>query len=250
MIDPVAVKTVDLVKAFSRGIRVVDGVSLTINRGELFCLAGANGAGKTTLIKILCSLILPTSGEIFINGHNVVQDSEKARFSMGLVTGDERSFYWRLTGRQNMEFFASLYNMPSREAGKRIEELFNFLHIDDPDKRFQEYASGIKQRISIARSLLNNPDILFIDEVTKGLDPTSAGELRKFIKEDLVKKHGKTVFFSTHNLYEIEDLADRAGFIVKGRIAAIGTLGELRTMIGDQQATVERLYDYFINRKA
>ena len=249
MTDPIAIKTIALTKAFSRNRNVIDGVNLSINKGELFCLVGANGAGKTTLIKILCNLILPTSGEIFINGCNILHDSEKARESIGLVTGDERSFYWRLTGRQNMEFFAALYNLPSSAGRTKIKELFNLLDINEPDKTFQEYPSGIKQRLSIARALLNDPNILFMDELTKSLDPISAKDLRKFIKDTLVKKQHKTVFFSTHQLYEAEELADRIAFMSKGRIVKVGKFNELKKILNMQDATIDQIYDYFINKK-
>lgn len=249
MVNSIAVKTQGLIKEFKRNKRVLDGIDLSINKGELFCLVGANGAGKTTLIKILCNLILPTAGEVFIDGHNIVRDSEKARSSIGLVTGDERSFYWRLTGRQNMEFFAALYSLSPKAVRARIKELFELLDIEEPDKKFQEYPSGIKQRLSIARTLLNDPAIIFMDELTKSLDPTSAQALRKFIKEILVKKQGKTVFFSTHQLYEAEELADCIAFMSKGKIVGIGALNELKKIVGREDVTIEKIYDYFINRK-
>ena len=132
MNNTIVIKTENLTKEFGKNRRVVQGINLSITKGELFCLVGPNGAGKTTLIKMLCDLILPASGEIIIDG------------SVGLVTGDERSFYWRLTGRQNMEFFATLYGLSSQASEKRIRELFSILRIDEPNKRFQEYASGVK----------------------------------------------------------------------------------------------------------
>ena len=249
MVNSQAIRVENLSKEFIKNKKTIDCVNLSIDKGELFCLVGANGAGKTTLIKILCGLILPTSGNVFINGFDVTRDSERSRASIGLVTGDERSFYWRLTGRQNIEFFATLYNLSPTEASKKIVELFDLLDIEEPDKRFQEYPTGIKQKLSIARALLNNPDILFIDELTKSLDPSSAKDLRRFIKKTLVGKHKKTVFFSTHHLHEIEELADRATFITKGRLTAVGTLNELREKTGNHDASIEEVYEYFVCRK-
>lgn len=249
MVDSTAIKTFSLSKEFVRNRRVVDKINLSVNKGELFCLVGANGAGKSTLIKLLCNLILPTSGEIFINGYDMLHDSKKACSCIGLVTGDERSFYWRLTGRENMEFFAALYNLSTVAARKKINGLFEMLHIEEPDKRFQEYPSGVKQRLSIARSLLDDPDILFIDELTKNLDPLSARDLRRFIKETLVGRQGKTIFFSTHQLYEVEELADRIAFMVDGRIIAVGTLDELKALTGTQDVTIDGIYSYFINKR-
>jgi len=249
MTNSIAIKTIGLTKEFVRNKRVIDDVNLNIKKGELFCLIGSNGAGKTTLIKILCNLILPTKGDIFINGCNVLHEPEKVRSFIGLVTGDERSFYWRLTGRQNMEFFAALYNLSSEVKDVRIKELFKVLDIKEPDKVFQEYSSGIKQKLSIARALLNDPAVLFMDELTKNLDPTSANDLRSFIKEKLIGNHNKTVVFSTHHLQEVEYLADRIAFMVKGRIVATGTIEELRGIIGRRDATIEQIYNYFIDKK-
>ena len=245
----VAIKTAGLTKEFALNKKVLNGIDLEVKKGELYCLVGANGAGKTTLIKLLCNLILPTAGEIFINGYNMLQDSEKARSSIGLVTGDERSFYWRLTGRQNLEFFAALYNLSHRMIKKKTQELFGLLAIEEPDKVFQEYSSGVKQRLSIARALLNNPEVLFMDELTKNLDPKSAEDLRLFIKNTLVKNDGKTVFFSTHQLYEVEKLAGRVAFVSKGKIVTEGPPGELKKNSGNENATIEQLYDYFITKR-
>lgn len=249
MKNVIVIKTKGLTKRFGKNKNVIRSVDLEVRAGELFCMVGANGAGKTTLIKMLCNLILPTSGEVFINGHDMLIDPDAARSSIGLVTGDERSFYWRLTGRQNLDFFATLYNLKPLARNKRIEELLKILHIEEPDKRFQEYPSGIKQRLSIARALLNDPAVLFMDELTKNLDPTSARSLRIFIKESLVNKQGKTVFFSTHQLYEVEELADRVAFMVKGQIVAIGTLKELRDAAGIPGANIEQVYSYFVGEK-
>ncbi|MCG2711281.1 MAG: ABC transporter ATP-binding protein [Candidatus Omnitrophica bacterium] len=245
----IAIRTQGLTKEFIRAKKVLDNIDLSVYKGELFCLVGSNGAGKTTLIKMLCGLIVPTSGEIFINGYNILKNEDMVRSSIGLVTGDERSFYWRLTGRQNMEFFAALYNLSPGIRDKKIMDLLNILHIPEPDKIFQQYSSGIKQKLSIARALLNDPDILFIDELTKNLDPTSTRELRMFIRETLVKKHSKTVFFSTHQLYEVERLADRMAFMSRGRIMAEGTLDELKKIVGRENVSIEEMYDYFINGK-
>lgn len=246
MTNLIAIETHGLTKEFSRGKKVINDIDLNVNKGELFCLVGPNGAGKTTLIKMLCNLILPTKGEIFINGYDILHDPEKVRSFIGLVTGDERSFYWRLTGRENMEFFAALYNLSPKVKKEKIKELFGLLAIKEPDKRFQEYPSGIKQKLSIARALLNEPTILFIDELTKSLDPSSAKDLRRFIKERLVRDQAKTVIFSTHNLHEVESLADRIAFMVKGKIVAVGALDDLRKIIGKQDATIEQIYNYFI----
>ncbi len=231
-----------LTKIFSGTGKTVDNVDLDIREGELFCLAGHNGAGKTTLIKMLCGLILPTGGEIIINGHDITRESERINASIGLVTGDERSFYWRLTGRQNLDFFAALYGVPSLSRKETAEKLFKTLDIREPDKIFQRYPSGIKQRLSVARALLNDPKVIFIDELTKNLDPVSAGELRTFIREELVNKRKKTVFFSSHNLDEIKTLADKIAFMREGKVIANGIIDEIKKSMGAPDKDIKELY--------
>ncbi len=209
-------------------ILAVDRASLQIKKGELFVLVGPNGAGKTTLIKILAGLILPTKGNARVNGYDVVKDEMRVKESIGLLAGDERSFYGRLTGRENLSFFACLYNIPRKKAEKRIGELAGFLEIGDLDRRFQEYSAGIKQRLAVARGLLNNPQIIFMDEPTKNLDPLAAEDLRSLIKRGLVETQGKTVLFCTHNLSEAVALGMRIAIMHKGEIKACGTVEELR----------------------
>jgi ABC-2 type transport system ATP-binding protein len=206
----------------------VDSVNLQVKRGELFGLLGPNGAGKTTLIKILCCLILPARGTAKIAGYDILKEEEKVKASIGLVSGDERSFYWRLTGRQNLQFFASLYNLSRSYSKSRIEELLDLVGIKEPGKRFQEYSAGIKQRFAIAKSLLHNPEVLFMDEPTKSLDPGTAQKLLEFVKEKLVRQENKTIFFASHNLAEAEYFADRLAIMEKGKIASCGTPEELK----------------------
>ena len=231
---------IDLLHPFRKKVvTALDDVNIKIRRGELFGILGPNGAGKTTLIKVLCTLILPTCGTAYINGYDTIKEEEKVKASIGLVTGEERSFYWRLTGRQNLYFFASLHNFSSSVAQKRVNNILNFVDLEDKaDDKFHSYSTGMKQRMAIARGLLNDPAILFMDEPTKSLDPGAAQNLREFIKERLVKEQGKTVFLSTHHLEEAEQLCDRIAVINKGRIKACGTLSELRNMIGKREIYV------------
>jgi len=206
----------------------VNNINLQIKNGELFGILGPNGAGKTTLIKMLCCLILPTGGTAKVVGYDILKDEEKVKASIGLISGDERSFYWRLTGRQNLQFFAALYNLTSNQAGTKIKELLEFFEIEEPDKRFQEYSTGIKQKLAIAKSLLNSPKVLFMDEPTKSLDPEAAQRLRVFIKDKIAKQQNITVFFATHNLEEAEYLADRLAVMDKGKIGACGRMEDIR----------------------
>jgi len=226
------------------GITPVDGVDLSVRKGEVFGILGPNGAGKTTLIKILCTLILPTEGIARINGFDLEEESGRVRESIGLVTTDERSFYWRLTGRQNLEFFASLHNFYSDDAKNMVEELLGVVDLKyAADERFLNYSAGMKQRMAIARGLLNDPSVLFMDEPTRSLDPGAAQGLRDFIKEEIVKERGKTIFISTHNLEEAEELCDRVAIFDDGRIKVVGSPADLKASLGDGS----KLSDVFLH---
>jgi len=186
----------------------------------LFGLLGPNGAGKTTFIKILSTLILPSSGRFFVNGYTVHQELQ-IKSSIGLVTGQERSFYWRLTGRENLCFFAMLQNISPAEFRKRLSRIEKILDLGSfIDRRFDSYSSGMKQRIAIARGMLHNPKILFLDEPTKNLDPLAASALRETIKR-LVHEEGHTVILVTNQLHEAKELCYRIAIMHKGRIKAI-----------------------------
>ena len=223
----------------------VDGVTLTVGSGEMFGLLGPNGAGKTTLIKMLCTLVIPTSGAAYINGFDLTQESA-IKASIGLVTSDERSFYWRLSGRQNLEFFAHLHNIPDEEIKGRVQGALDTVGLGQiADNRFLTYATGMRQRLSIARALLNRPRLLFLDEPTKGLDPLATQRLHRLIREQLVDEQGITVFLTTHDLTEAEGLCDRLAIMNQGHIVACGTLDELVGKIGTNQH--DSLQSLFLN---
>jgi ABC-2 type transport system ATP-binding protein len=194
-----AIETLNLTKIFKparhifgikpprvKSITAIYQLNLWIKKGEIFAILGPNGAGKTTLIKILCSLITPTSGTARIHGYDVVKDEDKIKSLIGLLIGEERSFYWRLTGRENLEFFGVLHNLSFRQVRKKAETVMELLEIEDPDKRFHEYSTGNKQKLALARCLLSNAEVIFMDEPTKSLDPSAASKLKEFIKEVLV----------------------------------------------------------------
>lgn len=227
---------------------VLDRINLKVKRNELFCLVGPNGAGKTTLIKILCTLIMPTDGRAFVNGYDVIKEDRKARESIGLISGEERSFFWRLSGLENLRFFAALYNIPSSRLPREIERVLSIAGIDEPDKRFQEYSAGARQRLGIARALLREPEILFMDEPAKSLDPLMAASFRKFIREVLVIKHKKTVFFTTHQLNEAEMMADKLAILDKGQIKACGTLDDLKKHTELKEPGIEEVFSYYIKK--
>lgn len=210
-------------------ITVIKDINIKIKKGEIFGLLGPNGVGKTTLIKLLCTLILPTEGTAFINGYNIVKDDRKVRENISLVTGEERSFYWRLTGKQNLEFFAALHNIPSQEARQKINELFEIVGLKEKaDVILKNYSTGMRQKMAVIRALLNNSQVIFMDEATKSLDPLASQNLREFIQEKLIKEEGKTIVFATHRLEEAERLCDRIAIMNQGRIKICGTVEEIK----------------------
>ncbi len=239
-----AITTSELTKRFARTsgyrdllpfrkkqwVTAVEKVNLEIQPGELFGLLGPNGAGKTTLIKLLCCLVLPTSGKASVFGNDVQKKEQAVKRLVGLVNAEERSFYWRLTGRENLYFYASLYHLPQQQARERINELLNVVGLEkDADMRFQNYSTGMKQKMAIIRGLLSEPKLIFVDEPTRSLDPVSAQSVRAFIKEKVTVEK-RTVVLATHNLTEAEQLCDRLAIMDHGRVIALGSVKELRSV--------------------
>ena len=229
-------------------LTTLDKINIKVREGEVFGLLGPNGAGKSTLIKILCTLILPSEGEAYINGYDVVKEGQGARESLGFVTTDERSFYWRLSGRQNLQFFATLYNLPQSAVRSRTEELLDVVRLKHrADEPFYSYSAGMKQQMAIARGLLNDPAVLFMDEPTRSLDPGAAKNLRKFIKEEIVAEKGKTIFISTHQLDEAEELCDRVAILDEGKIKASGRPSELKAGLSDS-STLGDVFSHYTGK--
>ncbi len=204
------------------------GVDLHVRTGEIFGLLGPNGAGKTTLVKILSCLVLPDRGRAEIAGCDVRHEG-RVKPRLGLVHSDERSFYWRLSGRDNLRFFARLYDVPGKRIESRIDELLNKVNLGEAaPRRFSDYSSGMKQRLAIARALLHDPPILLMDEPTRSLDPSASLSLRALIKDELKGRDGKTILLATHNLREAEVLCDRIAILVEGTVRQVGTIAEVR----------------------
>ncbi|HVL47617.1 MAG TPA: ABC transporter ATP-binding protein [Candidatus Thermoplasmatota archaeon] len=219
-------------------ITAVDHVDLEVARGEFFGLLGPNGAGKTTLVKLLSTLLLPSSGTAEVAGLDVVKDADAVRRKVGVVLGGERALYWRLTGRENLWYFSQLYDMPAKDARRRIDALLDVVDLADrADERVENYSKGMKQRLHVARGLLNDPDVLLLDEPSIGLDPHAARSVRALVK-DLTTKHGKTVVLTTHYMYEADQLSDRVAIMSRGRILAVGTPTELKERYGGAHALV------------
>jgi ABC-2 type transport system permease protein len=212
----------------------VDGVNLAVRQGEVFGLVGPNGAGKTTLVKILSTLILPTSGTAQVNGYDLSEE-QAIKASIGLVTGNERSFYWRLACRENLRFYAGLYGLSSAQAESRIGQLSSLLGLEDfIDKRFDMCSTGMKHRLGLACGLLNDPQLLFLDEPTRSLDPLAAAKFRDLIYT-LAHREGHTIFLVTHDLEEAVELCDRAGVMLRGQLRTVDTPQDLPRLIKPQE---------------
>ncbi len=208
------------------------GIDLEVQPGEIFGLLGPNGAGKTTLLKVLCTHLVPTAGQAFVNGHDVVEAPREARRALGYCLEAERSFYYRLTGMQNLCFFAALNNLAPGEAGARIDEALSLLGLKDlADKLFMTYSRGTRQKLALARALLTNASVLLLDEPTSSLDPLAAMEFRHLIRRFLVDRLGKTILLVTHSLEEVDDCCDRVAVMDRGMIVFQGSGPEAREHI-------------------
>lgn len=237
----IAIETEGLTKHFSRPrgllrlarrppVTAVEDVHLRVEQGDLFGLLGPNGAGKTTLVKMLCTLILPTAGSATVAGHPLGDDAA-IRAAVGLVVGDERSFYWRLSGRQNLAFFAAMVGFRGPAAGERVQTVLEAVDMHErADDRFDAYSSGMKQRMAIARSLLHRPRILFLDEPSRSLDPVATNRLHDLLR-NLVQQRKVTIFLITHDLLEAEKLCRRVAVMHRGRIRAVDSPAALRQQL-------------------
>ena len=210
-------------------VRALEDVTFDVREGEIFGLIGRNGAGKTTLIKIIATLVQPTSGSVMVHGADSVRDEEQVRSRIGMAAAEERSFYWRLTAEQNLTFFARLYGLDSRSARKRMEELLERFELGAlRRRRFGELSTGNKQRMAVARAMLNSPPVLLLDEPTRSLDPVAAAQMRELIGRLARSTPPVTVFLTSHNLTEVEELCERVAVISRGRIRALDTPQNLR----------------------
>jgi ABC-2 type transport system ATP-binding protein len=225
----------------AKEIEAVKGVSFEIQQGELFGLLGPNGAGKTTTIKMLITLLIPTSGSARVLGHDVVKEAREVRKRIGYVFGGERGVYERLSGYDNLRYFAELYGVPPKIQKQRIDELLELVGLKGREhERTEGYSRGMKQRLHVARGLLHDPEVLFLDEPTIGLDPVGARELRSTIST--LTAAGKTILLTTHYMFEADALCDRIAVISQGNIVAEGTPGQLKSRVESGSVTEVEVY--------
>src|SRR5204863_401983 len=265
-----AVEVTGLTKVFEKGRRTiwqrlrrepdkrerfvaVNGIDLRVERGEIFGVLGPNGAGKTTTLRMLATLLEPTSGEATILGFDVRTHPREIRANLGAMLSGERSLYWKLTARENLEYFAALYHVPPKDLRARIDAALVAVKLADrADDYVERYSTGMRQRLALARALLPDPPLVILDEPTVGLDPQASRDLRDRVRE--LKTQGRTVLLTTHYMEEADQLCDRVAIIDHGRIVALDTPASLKRTIraeevvhleigldGDDSAVLDRL---------
>ncbi|HAM79733.1 ABC transporter ATP-binding protein [Ornithinibacillus bavariensis] len=242
-----------IIKKKQKVVEALKGISFSVQEGEIFGLLGPNGAGKTTMIKMLTTMLTPTSGEISVLGFNPVTETKQLRPHINFILGGERNLYWRLSAYDNLAYFSDLYRIPRAVQKAKINELLELVNLQDvAHQRVETFSKGMKQRLQIARGLVNNPKILFLDEPSIGLDPVSARKLREIIRE--LNNRGTTILLTTHYMYEADELCDRIAFIDKGNLVAIDTPQNFKlkadnvsiiafTTLGTSEKNIHRLSD-------
>jgi ABC-2 type transport system ATP-binding protein len=230
-----------------REVTAVRGVSFHVDRGELFGLLGPNGAGKTTTIKMLTTLLVPTSGTALVLGHDVVTDVREVRARIGYVFGGDRGLYERVSALDNLRYFADLYGVEAREQRRRIATVLEQVGLTGRERdKVEGYSRGMRQRLHIARGLLHDPAVIFLDEPSIGVDPVAAHELRNTVAS--LTAMGKTVLLTTHYMFEADALCDRIAVIDQGRLLAEGTPRDLKARVADR--TVVEIEAYGVSPQA
>ena len=213
-------------------VQAVDNVSFDCQPGEIFGILGPNGAGKTTLLRMLATILKPTHGSANIAGYDILTQPEQVRQNIGYLSGST-ALYERMTAREMVTYFGALYGLSAQQTDRRIEEIFTELDMHSfADGRCDKLSTGQKQRVSIARSIIHEPQVLFFDEPTNGLDIVTARTITRFIRR--CRNQGRTVVFSTHIMSEVEALCERIAIVYQGRLIVVGTLDELRQQTGKQ----------------
>lgn len=208
--------------------RALAPITFQVAPGEALAVVGANGAGKSTLLRILTTLLLPTSGHAEVDGWDVVHQPDSVRHALGFHSGAEPGFYARLTALQNLQFFAQLRDLSPQDSKLRIAEVADGLGLSPSlNRQVRLLSSGTVQRLSLARAVLHRPRVLLLDEPTRSLDPLAAAEFRRFLRDDLIRRHGVTLLFASHTLAEVEELADRVALLDSGQLLFCGTPAEM-----------------------
>jgi ABC-2 type transport system ATP-binding protein len=219
-----------LLRKTPRTVVAVDDISFNVPSGEIFGLLGPNGAGKTTTIKMLCTLITPTSGDAYINGFSLARDQQKVRENLGVMLTGERTLYWKLTGSENLQYFAALYHLEPGYVRRRIGDLLALVGLKErEDTLVENYSTGMRIRLSFAKALLNEAPVLLFDEPTASLDPQSSRHIQDIIRE--LKKDGHAIILTTHNMEEADMLSDRVAIIDHGKIVSLGPPSELKQKV-------------------
>lgn len=224
-------------------VTAVDGISFQVKQGEIFGLLGENGAGKTTTIKMLITLLAPTGGVCKVLGYDTFGQEKNVRSRINFIFGGEMGVYRRLSARDNLLYFAGLYKLEKKEAERRVEKLLELVDLKEDSERLVEtYSKGMIQRLQIARGLINDPEIIFMDEPTIGLDPVGAKMLRDIIRK--LKASGKTILLTTHYMYEADELCDRIAILNHGKILALDTPEGLKKSYGEkgEETTLEDVF--------
>ncbi len=216
-------------------LAALDNVTLSVNQGELFGLLGPNGAGKTTLIKILTTILAPSSGTAKVDGLDVEKDATELRKRINMVSGGETSGYGLLTVRENLWMFTQFYGIPSKQAYPRIDELIKIVGLEDKaDTKSSNLSTGLRQKMNIVRGFMTDPQVLFLDEPTLGLDVTAARDIRQFVRRWVNEDKRRTLLLTTHYMVEADELCDRVAIINDGKVLAVDTPTALKATLADQ----------------
>lgn len=225
-----------LFKSEKRSVEALKAVNLEVQAGEIFGLLGPNGAGKTTLIKLLTTLLLPTSGKAWVNGYDVSHNENGVRASVGCMLMGERGLYWKLTARENLEYFGALYHLSPIERKQRASAIIDLLDLEEiADRMVESYSSGQKMKLAFGKALINDAPLLVLDEPTNTLDVPSASELRAIVRQ--LNAQGKTIIYTTHIMTEAETLCKRVAIIDHGELLALGTVQELKASLQRERIT-------------
>lgn len=229
-----AVETRNLGRVYAGGARALEGLSLSIERGEVRGLLGPNGAGKTTLVRILSTILLPSEGQAFVLGHDVVHETAAVRAAIGIVFGGDKGLYPKLTARQTLDYWAALYRVSAEEARRKVPALLDRVGLAArADDRVETYSRGMKQRLHLARGLIGDAQVLFLDEPTIGMDPIAARDFRALVGE--LRGEGRTILLTTHDMAEAEAVCDRVALIDHGRLLAVETPESLGRLVSQHE---------------